>query len=284
MNDLEKARRALREEESHYGVRSLEAARAIERVGAVELAWQLPTEALESFERALAILESLVDGESPEVGELLGNIGLALRELGRRRDAERYIRRAVDVLTTARGPDDPSVGRAMGDLGALFLDEDPGKGVTHGSDQEERVQMSLELLKRARATFSDEEPDERRAIAQTDASIGLAHFRIGELDSAITSFTEAKKRFAIIEGLDGTNVAQCKAMVGAVMIAKGDLEGARVELEEALAVQDHAIATDPRVLANTMGNLALVLAAAGEMERAERLQADAIVLWDSGEG
>src|ERR1700722_2040201 len=122
-HEVEDELRRLVRVEEEFGAISSEVLEVLDRLGAVQFAWGLLPEALDTYRRALSLADQLHGGLSAASGEIIGNVGLILRELGNLREAESHFRQAIAVLEDQRGPSDVSVGRAVADLGALLLDK-----------------------------------------------------------------------------------------------------------------------------------------------------------------
>src|SRR4051812_22741874 len=84
-------------------------------LGHVCLAQAKDAESERLFRQALAVLETLPDGEGPAMADCL--TGLAIGAGHRARDAEAgdFLRRALAVQRKTLGPDDPDVARSLND-------------------------------------------------------------------------------------------------------------------------------------------------------------------------
>src|SRR3954467_4042402 len=106
-----------------FGERDPRLAWSLMGLGHVCLAQAKDAESERHFRQALAILETLPDGEGRAMADCL--TGLAIGAGHRARDAEAgdFLRRALAVQRKTLGPDDPDVARSLNDLAWVECNE-----------------------------------------------------------------------------------------------------------------------------------------------------------------
>ena len=261
------------------GPLSSEVVVALVELGHCQLDADQPEPALGSFMRALEIADMGAVHTDSVRGMLMGNIGLALRQTNRLGEAETWLRKSIALLTRSLGPDDLATGRSLGDLGAMMLDLSRNDPTNLSGAVQAAMYLAQALEVFRRVALGDDES----LIAQTLFGLGLAHVWTGDLDTATIEFKEARDLF-LISGAEGAlNVAECDAMLGSIEIIRGDLRPAQLLLERALESMRRDPEVELQTIANTMGNLALALAAQGNLQPARRLQAEATILWDASQ-
>jgi tetratricopeptide (TPR) repeat protein len=84
-----------------------------------------------AHEQALALRESQLPADHPDIAWSLGNLGKVLRNLGDLAGAKRAHERAVALLEAKLGPDQPDLAWALSNLGRTLMDLGDLDGATH---------------------------------------------------------------------------------------------------------------------------------------------------------
>lgn len=103
-------------------------------------------EAMDYFQRALAIDEKASGSNNPIVANRLNNLGSVLRDQGRLEEAAAYFQRALAIDEKALGPDHPSSATVLNNLAGVYAQFKTG-------DRDANLREAIDLLERAHASF-----------------------------------------------------------------------------------------------------------------------------------
>jgi len=256
------------------------------------------------LEHNLGVFEATFGGSHELVGQTLINLGVAEVDLGRHADAEAHAERALAVLSAVHGPEHPLVakahtirGDARAQLGrpaeaitdfelALDLerrslgDEHPSVGIIESNlgaayydlerldDAAVHQQRSLEILE---ASLGAEHPN----VAFVLLSLGLTRRAQGRADEAL-----ALLRRAEAQG-DATLRPNAIAYIGEILLDRGQVRPALVELERARALELE-LELDPGRTGDTLLALARARWASGQHDAARTAAREAIAAYVDG--
>ncbi|MGA5135257.1 ATP-binding protein [Streptomyces olivoreticuli] len=219
-----------------------EAVRAADEYGFDALTWQL-CEAMWALHLRLGFHEQWVAthvrgvaaarrraADEPRAeGRMRSQLAFAYMGLGRLVDAERELTAAAAADRTAghhRGR-----ASAVESLGLLCLRQ------WRYEEAEERFRQARRIWD-AVGPEDDGAPDAPRALALLEHHLGRALSGQGRYPEAVTQLRHALTCFRALRERDSYNEARVRMSLGETLLAAGDLEAARVSLDEAIAVME----------------------------------------------
>ncbi len=217
-------------------------------------------EALDTFQRSLALLEAARSKDHASLAAPLNNLAGLLRREGRLEEARQHYERALAIFERSKGPDHPSTVTALGGLGMVAFDSDRlDEALAHNQQALERIQRSV----------GEDSP----RLEMSLRNLGLIHLRAGRPAQARRSLTQALELLQKEHGAD--SVTTCGV--------ERDL--ARVDLETrahraALGRCQRTLALDEAALGEDSPDVALDLACLGEAYLGLRAPEQAMPLLD----
>ena len=222
-------------------------------------------EAEHDSRRALALAESVLDANAPQIATRLNNLAVLLGDTNRPSEAEMLYRRALAIAEANHGPDHPNVARCLNNL-ALLLGE----------------------MNR----FGEAEPLYRRALAIDEASYGPDHPDVAtdlnnlagllgdtnRLDEAEPLFRRALSIDEASDGPDHPNVAIPLSNLASLLRATNRGDEAEPLFRRALAIDEASYGPDHPNVARCLNDLALLLAETGRPGEAEQLHRRALAI------
>jgi tetratricopeptide (TPR) repeat protein len=241
--------------------------------------------------RALLSRESDAEGRH-ELSNALNNLGNVLAQLGRFEEAHQHLSRSVQIAESLRGPTHPDLATPLANLANLQIDRgdtdaalalheralrirQDALGEEHpltasswmnlGTTLNERgdaraardaIERALELKRRG---LGPDHPD----VAHALNNLGETLRELGLHDEAIAAHRESLAIWSSAQGETHPYVAYPVTNLGLDLLAKGDLPGAREQLERALAIPEIAD-LDPALRGTAGFGLARVLERMGE--------------------
>jgi tetratricopeptide (TPR) repeat protein len=263
--------------------------------------------------QTLAILESSLGPNHPDVASGLNNLGLLLRATNRLAEAEPLFRRALKIDEASLGPDHPNVAIRLNNLALLLQDTNrlaeaqplfrralKIDEASYGPDHP-NVAMDLnnlaELL-RATNRLAEAEPLYRRALAIGETSLGPDHPEVairlnnlGLLLRATNRLAEAEPLFRralkIDEasyGPDHPQVATDLNNLAELLLATNRLAEAEPLMRRALTIWEKALGANHPQVAVGLNNLAGLLYETNRVAEAEPLFRRALAIWEKALG
>ena len=188
--------------------------------------------AVESYQVSLAINRAA--GHSLREAQVLGDLGLCYRSLGRLTEASECLQAGLDIYRAA-GEED-SILQTLGHLAAVYTER--------GRWEDARICLDEGL------TLAGS-PTERALLA---ASEGAWHHVQGQLDAASSCYEQSLSTYRSVD--DSANVASLLNNLGVLGLEQHRLEEARAYLVEALGI--YRMLGDWAGTARTLGNLTLL--------------------------
>jgi tetratricopeptide (TPR) repeat protein/predicted Ser/Thr protein kinase len=254
---------------------------------------------LEHHNNSLAIRRKLFGEDDPNTANAYNNVAVALKELGRYREALATHKRAQDIRERVLGPDHPDSAMSMANVGSEYyelgdLDEALANTdaaltaarrslpATHPIILTALTNKAVVLSMLGRYPESQATYDElfatargtRRARVLTDHAARLL-VPTGHAEAALAEATEARKIYLESSGKPDDEVAFAMEAQGAALAALGKLDAALATFHEAIDVDDKALGPDdPKILDLLDGVAKVELAkqrpgeAAAQLERA----------------
>lgn len=181
--------------------------------------------AVDSQRRALAIGERELGEMHPDLASLRLNLGLALLDLGNRREAEAHLRRSLADREQLLGPDHPDVAESLEALGGLWIDTG-------------RAAQALPMMRRAVAIFEAKMPG-HPLTALCRGTLGEALRVLGRHDEAAAEYRAALRGVETsFFGPEHIYVSLPLQGLGLLLVDRGRPAEALPPLERALEVRE----------------------------------------------
>jgi len=213
------------------------------------------TEALDLYEKALAITEAKLGPDHPDTATSLNNLALLLRTMGKLDRARLLHERAMKIREATVGPDHPDIAVSLNNLALVLVSQ----GDLSGAE---------ELFRRAVAI-------DEAAFGADDIQVALDLNNLGDLLQEKEEYEAAtpvlQRALAISErvrGPDHADTAVSRNNLGGLLARQGKLDDARRLFQDALRVFEKTLGKSHPTALSTLGNLAAVELAAGDPERA----------------
>jgi len=212
--------------------------------------------ALQYFERALKIAETVYGPDHPEVAATVNNLGSVLKDLGQLKEAKPAFERALKIAETVYGPDHPKVATAVDNLGAVLKDLGQLKEAKAAHER---------ALKIDETVYGPDHPE----VATTVNNLGSVLQDLGQLEEAKAAFERALKIDETVYGPDHPKVAATVNNLGLVLKDLGQLKEAKPAFERALKIDETVYGPDHPEVAATVNNLGAVLKDLGQLKEAK---------------
>ncbi|MEM9460805.1 MAG: serine/threonine-protein kinase [Myxococcota bacterium] len=240
-------------------------ARVLDKVGVVLLQQGKGSEALDHFQRALAIKEQALGPEHGSMVVTLSHIGIALHRQGKRAEARAHYQRALARQEHALGPDHPDVAVTLGHIANVLREQG-------------EQSKALTVYRRVLAIKQNALGPEHSSVAATLGNIGLTLHRQGELSEARSYYQRGLRIFERTLGPEHSAVATVLLNLGSVRHSEGHHAEALVDYQRALAIQERAFGSEHAAVAVVLGNIGLVLHDQGRLGEALAYQQRALAI------
>jgi CHAT domain-containing protein/tetratricopeptide (TPR) repeat protein len=264
--------------------------------GSLEMAWE-----------AVAIRETALGPDHPDVAASLIDLGRLLHEAGDYAAAKPVLERAVSIWERALGPDHPNVARSLntlanllrqiGDFAGARLLYERTVGIWERTVGPEDPSVATALNNLAIVIddfgdYVDAKPLYDRALAIWEkangpehATVGVALNNIGLLLYHVQDYAGAvrilERALAIREktlGPEHPQVAQGLNNLASVLRDAGEYARARPLMERGLAIREKVLGAEHPITSNSLTDLAILLHHTGEYERAKALFERAVAI------
>lgn len=207
------------------------------------------------FKRALDIRRAHLGPDHPDVAQSLNNLAYLYRQMGRPADAEPLYRESLRIRRAQYGNLHPEVAESLNNLGILY------QAWGRPADAEPLFRESLMVHE---ALLGSDRPELAVIINNLAVVLGtLDHF-----DEADLLFRRARTLLETVQDPDGLSLITLYNNYAELLHRYHHLDQAQALLEKARDLHQ-AHPGDPAQLAQTLSNLAAVLAMNGEFARAE---------------
>jgi CHAT domain-containing protein/tetratricopeptide (TPR) repeat protein len=202
-------------------------------------------------ERSVAIKETQLGPDDPDVAYSLATLGVVLRLRGEYPAAQSMFERALQVQERSLGPVHPDVARTLSMAATLALDT----GDLRGAET---------LHERALAIRQEALPPGDPAIAESLNGLGVVHERQGDGNGAERYHERALAIREQALGSGHPDVATSLNNLGNVKDDMGDYAAARSLHERGLAIREKALPPDHPDIAMSLNNLAVAIRDLGD--------------------
>jgi tetratricopeptide (TPR) repeat protein len=257
-------------------------------------------ESLATFKQVLAIRESNLGENHPEVAAAANDLGVLLMTVGRFDEAEPALARALGVRERALGPDHPSVGETVHNLGTLYgiigkrhkaedmlrrslAIREKAQGPDHPEvagaaanlawtiSEQGRYREALPFCERALSIREKVLPADHIDIALSLQHMGELYVELDELDRADAFLKRAETILGKNQGPEHIDLAAVLELRAVVAKEKGLFEEARGLLERSLRIKERTYSAETREIAITLGRMANLFRDTGRYESAHEL-------------
>lgn len=180
-------------------------------------------EAVEEYERALAIRVETLGPTHPNVGAALNNLANAYGQRGRLKEAWYHHKRALELRRMALGSEHPEVASSLQNLGNVAL------RMRKFDVALEHNLKALELRERLLG------PDNLR-LAESRLNISSIYIEAKQPDEAIKYIEQAREIYERVQGPRAATIGLCRGNYAEALELKGRLIEALVEVEAVIAL------------------------------------------------
>jgi CHAT domain-containing protein/tetratricopeptide (TPR) repeat protein len=228
-------------------------------------------QALESFQRSLAILEQALGANHPDVAESLNKLAVLYVNQGQYSKAEPLYQRSLAIREQAVGANHPAVAVSLNNLALLYVNQG------QYSKAEPLYQRSLAISEKA---LGANHPN----VAASLNNLALLYVNQGQYSKAEPLY---QRSLAIYEQALGKNhpaVAQSLNNLGFLYVNQGQYSKAEPLYQRSLAIYEQALGKNHPDVAVSLNNLALLYANQGQYSKAEPLYQRSLAIWEQALG
>ena len=226
-------------------------------------------DAVPLFQRALALREARLGAESPEVAEVLNNLGTALAAQGRFDEAEATLRRTLALQERLWGNRDPRAAKTLHNLSGIAY-------------YRGRIPEADRLLQRALAIREAVLPPDDLELAGSREALALLRRKQGMPAEAAVLLERLAATTEKVYGSGHPELARVLLNLGLVRQDLGEDAASRRLLERALAIEEKTLSPGHRQLVRTLAALADLHCEHGRYAEAEPLFRRLMKLRDEG--
>jgi tetratricopeptide (TPR) repeat protein len=228
-------------------------------------------QALQLYERALAVREKILGPQHPSVATSLNNLASLHKDMAAFDQAKSLFHEAVAIKEKALGPEHPSVGLSLYNLGRVHLNA--------GEYDEAKA-----ILERALSIME-------KSLGKDHSNVGAALNGLGQIHRANREYEEAKASYerslAIWEktfGPEHPNIATSLNNLAVVYDATGEASEAKALYERALAITEKAVGPEHPNVATSLNNIGMAYAASGDYDEANARYERAVAIYEKALG
>jgi tetratricopeptide (TPR) repeat protein len=214
-------------------------------------------------ERALAIFETTLGADHPDVALSLGNLADVRSAMGEYAESAELHERSLKMREKTLGPDHPAVASNLNNLAV----------VRHQMGEHGRA---IELHERARDIFERAMGPHHPHVAASLGNIGNLHRATGAFEEAARHYERAHDIFVEALGADHPSVALTLGNLATVRYEAGAYEDSAALYERALRILEKSLGPEHPDVAKSLHNLGGVRALLGEHDDARALHERAL--------
>jgi tetratricopeptide (TPR) repeat protein len=198
--------------------------------------------ALDSYNKALLIIEETHENEALDIARIyshLGSVYFVFDEYDKSLD---YLNKALEIQKKELGPEHLDVSYSYNNIGVVY---------SNSGEHEKALENLYKSLEIRKQILGFEHP----SVATTYNNIGLDLLSLGEYDKALDCLTNSLNIREKTLGLMHPNVAQAICNIGGVYSELGEHEKALYYFKKALEIQAKALGSEHPVLALFYNNI-----------------------------
>jgi CHAT domain-containing protein/Tfp pilus assembly protein PilF len=257
-------------------------------------------EAIERYEKALALAPKVYGSEHTETAGLMNSLALLYRDQGQYAKAEPLFLRSLQIREEKLGKEHPDVAQSLGSLAWLYhlqRQDDKAEPLLRGSLQiyearwgkdhtdVARILNSLALLYREQGRHDKAEPLFLRSLQIREAKLGKDHPDVAQSLGSLAWLYYLQRRYAGAEplyqrslqiyetklGRDNLDVARIVHNLALLYQAQGQYAQAEPLFLRSLQIREAKLGKDHPDVADSLNALAMLHHAEGEYAKAEPL-------------
>ncbi len=213
------------------GNRPGDEARLLVLMANVDIAAARNSEAITSLERALSLLTTLHDPDSPRLGNALNSLGGAYLRSGRYAEAQATLVRATALAEAAGGPNHPDVVTPLNNLALSY-------------ERQVRYADAIAALRRARAILRDNSGPDHPNVGLVQQNIAGMLRLSGDLVGARSEIAGAAQIVEAKLGPEHPVLAGVLTVRGEILRDAGDLAGAHADFQRADSLRSKVLGPD----------------------------------------
>jgi CHAT domain-containing protein len=270
-------------------------------------------QALESFQRSLAIREQALGANHPDVASSLNNLANLYHSQGQYSKAEPLYQRSLAIWEQALGANHPDVAVSLNNLAELYHSQG------QYSKAEPLVQRSLAILEQAlganhpdvavslnnlaslyqrQGQYSKAEPLYQRSLAIREQALGANHPDVAQSLHNLAVLYKAQGQYSKAEPLVQRSLAIREQALGAnhpdvatalnnlaeLYHSQGQYSKAEPLYQRSLAIREQALGANHPDVASSLNNLANLYHSQGQYSKAEPLVQRSLAIWEQALG
>ncbi len=212
-------------------------------------------QALQHFQRALAIDEALHGLNHPDVAVDANNIALVLKDQGDLDGALAHARRALEIGERCHGPGHPKVAIRAKNIALILQDQ---------GDLDGALVHARRALEIDEAAHGPEHP----SVARDANTMALILQGQGDLDGALVHARRALRIDEAVYGPGHPAIAKDANNIALILKDQGDLDDARVHARRALEIDEEVYGPEHPAIARDVNNIATILRDQGDLDGA----------------
>jgi CHAT domain-containing protein/tetratricopeptide (TPR) repeat protein len=269
--------------------------------------------AIQIAQRALAVRETALGPEHPDVGQLLNSLGGLYRAQGRYAEAEALHKRSLAIREKALGAEHLDVGQSLNSLAVLYwaqgrhAEAEPfykrSLAIAEKALGPEHPNVGASLnnlaaLYRAQGRYAEAEPLYKRSLAIYEKVLGTEHTNVGSLLNNLAALYRAQDRYAEAEpfykrslaiyektlGAEHPNVGTSLNNLAGLYDGQGRYAEAEALHKRSLAIREKALGPEHPDVGQSLNNLALMYESQGRYAEAEPLYKRSLAIYEKALG
>jgi len=225
-------------------------------------------EVIPLLQQALAIRETVLGENHPEVAISLNNLAQLYRLQGNYAAAEPLFQRSLRILETTLGEAHPNVATSLNNLATLYQEQGNYEAA------EPLYQRSLSIRE---TTLGNMDP----AVASSLNNLAGLYQEQGNYIAAEPLYQRARIIYETALGEDSPNVALSLNNLAALYQAQGNYTAAEPLYQRSLVIYETALGETHPDVATSLNNLAFLYQAQGNYTAAEPLYQRSLSIWES---
>eukprot|EP00729_Bicosta_minor_P020191 gene20191-biopygen3532 len=222
-------------------------------------------EAMEMYQKALAITIKALGPNHSSVGGTYNNMAVVLESQGKLDEAMEMYQKALAITIKALGPDHSDVGATYNNMASVL--ESQGK-----------LDEAMEMYQKALAIRIKALGPDHSSVGDTYNNMASVLKRQGKLDEAMEMFQKALAIRIKALGPDHSDVGGTYNNMAVVLESQGKLDEAMEMYQKALAIKIKALGPDHSSVGDTYNNMAVVLKSQGNLDEAMEMYQKALAI------
>ncbi len=204
--------------------------------------------------------------EGEEVAQILENLGILYRQLGRFEESEQCYQKCIEIWEKTVGETHPTYARSLDNLGALYF---------HMGLFENSEPLYLKSKSIRAEHLGKESPDYSSSLN----NLGALYMVKGQYQIAKPYYSEALNVFGKTIGKESPQYAWILNNLAILFQKMEQLDSAELCLKEAMSIREKILGKDHPDFANTLEDMAILNARKGKWDDALKLELEAELIF-----